>query len=230
MQYHACEAGEVILSQADKELLTQESFRTFTNCEVLIMNYLGISNVADGAFSTMERLTHLSIEGDIIDIRLAIFEGLESLYSLSLTNMSISSLPDRVFAHLSGLKELSLKKNALNYVSPNSFYGLSEVILISFTYSNVIITPGLFQHMPNLYQLFMSESPFKYTQGMWDGVALKLLFLENTGLDDLSSDIWTGLEPTLESLFLNRNFFLTIPAHAFHGLSKVSYLELKSCI
>ena len=118
----------------------------------------------------MKHLTHLYIEGDIIDIRPEIFKGLESLYTLSLTNMSITSLPDRVFTHLIGLKELSLKKNALNYVSPNSFYGLSQVTLISFTYSNVIITPGLFKHLPDLYQLFMSDSPFRYTQGMWDGV------------------------------------------------------------
>ena len=39
------EAGEVILTQPDKELLTQESFKTFTNCEVLVMHNLGISDI-----------------------------------------------------------------------------------------------------------------------------------------------------------------------------------------
>ena len=85
-------AGKVTLSPADKEQLTRNSFETFSSCEILKLDHLGIVDMENGVFSNMGRLYELHIDGDNIDIRQGLFEGLESLASLSLTNMSIISL------------------------------------------------------------------------------------------------------------------------------------------
>ena len=64
---------------------------------------------------------------------------------------------------------------------------------------------------------------------MWQGVSLNKLVLENAGLTDLHTDIWTGLEDSLTKLILNGNSFQTIDSLVFQGLTKVEYLELDFC-
>ncbi len=182
----------------------------------------------NGVFSSMENLRHLYIEGDMINIRAGIFEGLEMWDgTLSLTNMSISSLPNNVFAHLTQLQVLFLAKNPLNDLNSETFYGLRGVSWLDLSYSNANIIPGLFKHMPGLKNLDLSGTPFKITANIWQGVALKELIVENAGLFGLNARIWTGLEGSLEALTLSYNHFPTLSANSVLGLSKLKYLSLQ---
>ena len=210
--------------------MKKDSFETFRDCEVLKLKDLGIVDMENGVFSTMHNLVELYIEGDKIDIRAGIFEGLElAKGTLSLTNMSINTLPDKVFASFDHLWELYLDNNPLSNLNAESFYGLNEVSDVSLVNTNVDDRSGLFKHLPKLDSLDISGTPFTFTPGMWDQISLKELILENAGLTDLTVDIWTGMEGSLRELFLPDNHFETIEAFVFQGLTKVWFLNLVNC-
>ena len=147
---------------------------------------------------------------------------------LSLTNMSITHLPDRVFGNLNQLWKLFLENNPLSEVTPESFYGLSNVVNLNLGYTDVVVKPGLFKYMPRLGFLNISGTPFKFTQGMWDGVSLKYLKVEYAGISDLTH-VWSGLKGTLKSLDLNGNHFPTLGPHSFQGLTKTWHFGLNDC-
>ncbi len=222
------DAGRVILSSKDKQILTQDKFESFSECRSLDLINLGIVDMENAVFSTMGNLQYLTIGDDDIHLRPAMFEGLD-LKMISLYNMSINILPDRFFAQHDSLLELLLHKNPLNVINPESFFGLSSLTALKLAYSNVVVTPGLFQHLPELIRLDISHTPFKFTPDMWNNVSLISLRLENAGLSDLSSEIWTGLEGFLKIMSLSGNHFQTITSHSFHGLTKLTNLELNMC-
>ncbi len=181
-------AGEITLSTANKKFLTKDVFETFTECVSLSMDSLGIEQMEDGVFSTMKHLKNLFISNDKIEIRAGIFEGLENLGALELTNMSIYYLPDNVFINLGNLHSLFLQRNPLTDITADTFYGLSSVEEIRLGQSNVVITPGLFKYNEWLEYLNISDAPFRFTENMWTGVELSDLYLENSGISDLSID------------------------------------------
>lgn len=222
--------GEVILTKEDKKLLTKESFKTFSECNSLSMKNLGISAMADGVFSDMEHLSHLFIEGDNIDIRPEIFEGLDLKGgTLSLINMSITSLPENIFAQFDGLLELTLEKNPLSELSSESIYGLTWVSWVNLAYTNIVIPPGLFQHVFRVHHLDVSGTPFTFTPGIWDGARLEVLMLENAGITNINGDSWTGLGRSLTRLSLNGNHFEILESQSFKGLRGVYDLGLENC-
>ncbi len=220
--------GEVMLSPADKQLLTKDSFETFSKCESLALNNLGIVNMENDVFSTMLALEYLYIRNDKIVIRPDMFDGL-NLVSLYLTNMSIISLPDKVFAGLDVLWDLSLANNPLNDLTAKAFYGISNVAWVSLAYSNVAVTPGLFKHIPELLHLDITATPFRFTENMWSGLSLKSLKLGNANVAFLSDELWAGLDPSLEILDLQGNYFETILPHPFQSLTKLLRLDLQNC-
>ncbi len=226
--FHPEDAGETILNSQDKQLLRKQSFESFSNCKFLRLVNLGIVDVEIDVFSTMHNLKYLTIGNDDIVIRPGMFDGL-NLKILSLYNLSINVLPEKIFDGLDRLMELLLHQNPLNGINSESFYGLSRVHRVRLDYSNVIVTPGLFKHMPGLSILDISGTPFEFNPNMWSNVALESLRLDNFGLSDLNVDIWTGLEGTLRRLYLNFNHFQSIRAHSFQYLTKLQYLQLNEC-
>ena len=220
--------GKVMLTPEDKQLLTKDSFRTFSNCDSLALNNLEIVDMEGDVFSTMHDLEYLYISNNKIVIRPDVFHGLK-LVSLYLTNMSIVSLSDRIFAGLDNLWDLSLANNPLNEISDQTFYGLTNVGLVNLANSNVVVKPGFFKHLSGLLHLDISGTPFKFTEGMWNEISLESLKLGNVNIANLRSELWDGLESSLEVLDLDANYFETIMAQPFQNLTKLQRLLLNNC-
>ena len=76
------------------------------------------------------------------------------------------------------------------------------------------------------YSLDISGTPFKFSRHMWEGVSLEWLKQEGAGITDLSTDIWTDLEPSLVYLYIGGNSLENIGFHPFKGLAKLQTLGL----
>ncbi len=149
---------------------------------------------------------------------------------ITLTNMSINSLPDNLFTHFErGISFLDLSDNPLNNVDSKSFLGLSRIYSLRLENVNVIITPDFFQHMQTVKALYISGPTLKLTRNIWDEIELTSLSLENVGLSDISSHIWTGSESSLVYLSLNGNHFQTIYSLVFKDLTRLETLRLEKC-
>ncbi len=220
--------GKVILNPEDKQLLTKDKFQTFSKCESLALNNLGIVDMADDVFSTMHDLEYLYIRNDKIVIRPGVFDGVK-LEGLYLTNLSIISLPDKAFESLNVLWDLSLEHNPLSGLTAEAFNGLSNVAWLNLAYSNVAVKPGFFRHMPGLLHLDITATPFEFPKNMWADLSLQSLKLGNVNVVNLTSDLWAGLDSSLEVLHLHGNHFETITGHPFQDLTKLQHLLLNNC-
>ena len=113
-------------------------------------------------------------------------------------------------------------------IKPDSFEGLTQLILLDLSFSNVTFVPGFFKNTPNLGWLKLHGIHFKYVPGMFEGIKLHELDLAEAHLTELNPDMWSELK-SLGKLILKGNDFHTLPPHAFMGLDVMYYLNLEDC-
>ncbi len=194
-------------------------------------NRLTTDSIHDGAFRGPTNMYQMSISHNkLTSIKKGWLQGVTFSEggTLRFRDNSILSIEKQALSGLGELNYLYLELNPLSAVTPESFDGLTELILLDLSFSNVTFVPGFFQHTPNLGWLKLHGLHFKYVPGMFEGVKLHELDLSETHLTELNPDMWSELK-FLGKLILKGNNFHTIPVHAFMGLDVMYYLNLENC-
>ncbi|XP_015203778.2 toll-like receptor 9 [Lepisosteus oculatus] len=205
----------------------------------LALHYNQISAVAPGDFGQLARLSSLDLKGNCrrcehapspcikcarsaLHLPAGCFASLGSLKSLNLSDNSLASLNDSVFAPLRGLEELLLSDNLLSRTSPNG--------------NDLVLGSPAFRGFPRLRSLDLSYNYRRFT--VFRRLALtedfaglaRLQSLQITGcffqsVDNASVAPLAGL-PELRLLNLRLNFIKNIELHIFDSLAGLSYLRL----
>lgn len=138
--------------------------------------------------------------------------------SLSLARNKINKIEPRAFRNLTALEKLDLSFNRLTYeaLKPEVFEGfydattfepLRSLKWISLAHNDIhSIDPDLFEHVPNLESLSLSNNPFKK-------------FDTNTAIAIQSI-------PRLSNLDLGNMELKTLPDHIFHAPRQLKTLNL----
>ncbi len=169
---------------------------------------------------------------DIKTIEASMFKGVNDneFMHLILPNNSITFIEKETFINLNQLWHLDLSQNPLSGISAETFFGLDGLVRLNLSYTNVTVVQGLFQYIPKLQELRLSGYPFIITPDMWEGTGISHLEIAYANITELTRDIWSGLENTLEwTLNLEGNTFISIKQYTFTSLSKLRWLKLNNC-
>ena len=225
--------GQITLQSQDEHILTREDVDKLSKCRYLSLRGLNISDIEDGALSTLSKVWSLYLDNNKIKfLRQAMFQGTfdKNFDSLSISNNLISYIEKFAFSNLQQLEFLYLDHNPLgNDVTAETFGGLSNIKWLSISYTGVTLTHGLFQYIPLLYELRANGNPFEYVPNLWEGVTLKKLELGYCNITDLNPEMFSGLEESLKDLSLEGNNLSVVRSHSFNGLNKLFNIDLESC-
>ena len=222
-----------MLKPQAQRVVTKHMFTDFSKCQFLVLDDLNITDIENGAFSSMPELKTIFIwNNNIKHLRPGMFDGVsQKVDFLYLDNNGIVNVEIGTFRNLKNLQTLDLSHNPdLNDLSPDTFIGLGKVHRLDMVYSNIKVTPGLFQHMPELQALGLSGNPYKFTPRMWEGnTKIQDLHLSNSGITQLTRPMWDGLENSMSVLSVSENSIITIKSHTFDGVNALMYLNLANC-
>ena len=157
-----------------------------------------------------------------------VFAGLSGLESLNLDVNSLTSLPEGVFAGLSSLASLGLSENNLSSLPEGVFAGLSNLESLDLGSNDLTTLPeGVFAGLSGLESLNLNfNSLTSLPEGVFAGLSgLESLNLNFNSLTSLPEGVFAGLSG-LESLNLDVNSLTSLPEGVFAGLSGLESLNL----
>ena len=184
--------------------------------EELGLHYMGIDNIASGAFKGLApRLINLFLQYNRIkSLERGVFSGLFSLEYLSLENNSISILSEGFFSNLNQLWGLDLQNNQIRYVSSDAFDGLFALEYVLLQYNSIeFLKYGTFSDLRNLRYLYLDFNSIGLIEnGAFIGLDnLLYLNLEMNFLTNITSDTFLGVSSQLMILNLANNEIESLP-------------------
>jgi len=151
-------------------------------------------------------------------------------FSVYFINLTLNSLPDRLFANFSFIEQMYISLPSLVELSVESLRGL-ETSLKTFSLVNsklkAIPMPALSQ-LKTLTALDLESNLIEEVEAQaFDGIPLVSLNLQSNLIHSLLNQSFAGLEKTLVELLLLNNRLERFPVHA---LARLSRLETKASV
>lgn len=134
-----------------------------------------------------------------------VFQHLENLAFVTISNNNIQSLPATTFEHNSKLTTIDLKNNAITSIPPHAFDSQVELVSLNLRFNKIGSIPGL--AFRNLHQL-------------------QTLILFNNLISNVDKDAFYGLEE-LTHLYLMNNQIASLPDNVFAPLKNLKELHLE---
>ncbi|XP_045635492.1 chondroadherin-like protein [Ursus americanus] len=195
----------------------------------LIYLYLSdnqLSGLRAAALEGAPRLGYLYLERNrFLQVPGAALRALPSLFSLHLQNNAVDRLEPGDLTGLRTLRWLYLSGNRITQVSPGAIGPAPELEKLHLDRNQLQGVPtGALEGLPALLELQLSGNPLKtLPDGAFRpvGRSLQHLFLNSSGLEQISPRAFSGLGPWLQSLHLQKNQLRAMPA-----LPHLSQLEL----
>ncbi len=147
---------------------------------------------------------------------------------VDLMGNNITSLPSRVFAHLSQCTHLYLRDNQISSIEENAFSGLESLERLNLLYNRIsVVRTKMFTGLSNLRSLFLSNNIISsIEQHAFQGLeSLQNLYLIDNRISILPARIFIRLR-NLTELRLDDNNISSIEEQAFHGLESLKKLFL----
>ncbi|XP_062838966.1 chondroadherin-like protein isoform X2 [Anolis carolinensis] len=183
-------------------------FKGTAQLAYLYLDHNGFTHMSQGAFRFLPNLFALHLEhNSISQIPDNALSGLEKLHWLYLTGNRIAQVSPRALSQAKMLEKLHLDDNSLEEVPTRSLRGL-----------------------PTLSELKLSKNPIKYIKDnafLPVSRSLQHLYLDNTGLEQISSGAFAGLGPKIRSMYLEKNKMHTVPDFsAFTALEVINLSDI----
>uniref|UniRef100_A0A8D0CE36 Chondroadherin-like protein n=1 Tax=Salvator merianae TaxID=96440 RepID=A0A8D0CE36_SALMN len=197
-------------------ILQPGAFQDLKNLVYLYLSNNDISSIDADVFKGIPQLAYLYLDHNRFNqMTKGAFTFLPNLFSLHLQYNSISQLSDDDLVGIGNTRWLYLSGNRIVHVSPKA---LSHVKLLE----KLHLDENSLQEVPTkslrgllmLSELKLSKNPIKYIgDGAFLPVARSLqhLYLDNMGLEQISTGAFSGLGPKIKSLYLEKNKIHNLP-------------------
>ncbi len=153
-----------------------------------------------------------------------------SLETLDLSENKIERITSDMFYGLINIKKLILKKNCLEYIEQGLFdLNMSRLIELNLSSNNLIsIEKDIFAELPNLKFLSLGNNQIETIEAnSFDRLtSLDTLLLNGNRLNNLSNEIFKGLENSLKYLNLAQNALSVIRSDSFSTLKCLEFIAL----
>ncbi|XP_020643563.3 chondroadherin-like protein isoform X1 [Pogona vitticeps] len=232
------------------------SFPDLKNLTSLHLQNCKIATLQPGAFQDLKHLVYLYLSNNnISSLNAAVFNGLTQLTYLYLDHNGFTQMPKGAFRLLPNLLALHLQHNSIHQLSENAMAGMEKLRWLYLTGNCVAeVSSKALSHakmleklhldenslqevptkalrgLPILSELKLSKNPIKYIgDGAFFPVARSLqhLYLDNMGLEQISSGAFTGLGPRVKSFYLEKNKMHRVPdLHNFTALEAINLSDV----
>jgi len=210
------------------------------SCGFLSLGSMGITAIAEGAFSGMVHLSVLDLSSnDILSISPGTFKDLASLKTLNLRGNALTVLQNGTFQGLSSLETLSLEYNILTSLSAGAFEGLSQLRTLDLNENRLSsLGAGAFEGLSALRTLYLNRNILSDMRavGPFSGMPqLRTLTMQNQRTYDkvyIGKHTFSGNLSQLDSLHLSFSECVrstsggVIELGAFDGLTGLVSLAL----
>ncbi|XP_068955562.1 chondroadherin-like protein [Petaurus breviceps papuanus] len=230
----------------------RSSFPNLGHLVSLHLQHCRITHLAPGALNGLGQLVYLYLtDNQLSELSAAALQGVPRLRYLYLDRNHFTKVPRDVLWALPSLVGLHLEYNALQHLALSDLAGAENLHWLHLTENNISqVSSGPAQNLEGLYMgsnqlqtvptgaleglsalrvLELSGNPLGVLQERaFKPVAKSLqhLYLNNTGLQQISPGAFAGLEPGLRSLYLEKNQLQTLPAmDGFTQLEAISLNE-----
>eukprot|EP00051_Salpingoeca_urceolata_P026923 m.479283 g.479283 ORF g.479283 m.479283 type:complete len:1737 (+) comp21395_c0_seq1:185-5395(+) len=191
--------------------LTDTVFSNLSALETLDLRGSGLQGALSGSpFANLASLTTLDlsdVQGGLTAIDASVFQGLESIESLSIEGHKLGSLPEGVLESMPRLKTLNIKRNQLQ---GNVFEQLRNSTLLE----TLLLDTNTITSIPNTTDLF-------------DFPELQRLSLFGNQISSLPANAFGSLS-RLRVLNLDLNGLTTVPVGSLAGLTSLETLSFNS--
>ncbi|XP_019872550.2 chaoptin [Aethina tumida] len=221
---------------------------TFTNLIMLNLKHNSITDIGL-SLADLKGLKIIDLEGNNLKtIRLAQFDGLDSLEKINLRNNKIKMIDDAVFLKKPYLYNLNLEGNLITKINLNStttlrhlnlahnklvltslsilnnLKGLKELVISNNQISEII--PNEFRNFTSLEILDVSSNNLTlHNESFNDLKSLQNLIISNNNIKRLPSGVFaTTLE--LKTLDISHNQFEVLPTDVFYSLINLESLNM----
>uniref|UniRef100_A0A8C8RBY4 Chondroadherin-like protein n=1 Tax=Pelusios castaneus TaxID=367368 RepID=A0A8C8RBY4_9SAUR len=215
-----------------------------------------ITELQPRAFQGLKKLVYLYLSNNNISvIDAAVFEGASQLSYLYLDHNGFTRMPREAFSFLPNLFSLHLQYNSISQLSDNDLSGAGQLRWVYLTGNRITrvfpralssakmleklhldenflqeVPTGSLRGLPVLSELKLSKNPIKYIgDAAFLPVARSLqhLYLDNMGLEQISSRAFAGLGPRMKNLYLEHNKMYNMPdLRSFTGLEVINLRDI----
>ncbi|NWS67673.1 TRIL protein, partial [Crotophaga sulcirostris] len=210
--------------------LHPKAFERLGRLEELYLGNNLLPALAPGTLSALAKLRILYVNANEIGrLSAASFSGLASLVKLRLDGNELGSLGDSTFSGLPNLLYLHLESNRIRWLSRGAFAGLAKLrfLDLSGNQQSSLRHPDIFGPLRSLHTLLLaSNSLQQLTAGLFQHLpSLAKLALSDNRLAHLAPDAFAGLG-SLRELRLEGNLLSHLPAALLEPLSNLEALDL----
>ncbi|XP_024056185.2 chondroadherin-like protein [Terrapene carolina triunguis] len=244
------------LRQNEFHSIPKGSFPGLKKLVSLHLQSCKITELQPGAFQGLKKLVYLYLSNNnIAAIDAAAFDGAPQLSYLYLDRNGFTRMPTGAFSLLPNLFSLHLQHNAISQLSDNDLAGAGQLRWVYLSGNRITrvspralspakmleklhldenllqeVPTGSLRGLPVLSELKLSKNPIKSIgDGAFLPVARSLLhlYLDNMGLEQLSSRAFAGLGPRMKSLYLDNNNMYNVPdLRSFTGLEVINLRDI----
>lgn len=198
------EMARLDLSRNSIFYLNESVFNTDSRLEYLELSENKLASVT-GVFGRTRRLKDLKLSSNRIEDITSAFEGLTLLKKISLRSNLVTHVPDGTFRDNSGLVEINLSDNRIQWVGRNAFMGLVILDKLLLQDNLLLALNGSSRNLPKLRYVDASHNAIQYLENGEFANDGRLASIELTANN--ISDVrgaFTGAQ-NLVGLFLRRN-------------------------
>jgi nyctalopin len=248
-----CEVASIDLDRNGLRILGERAFGTLPSLRRLSLRHNNLSFITPGAFKGLPRLAELRLahNGDLRYLHARTFATLGRLRRLDLAACRLFSVPERLLAELSSLRELAAFDNLFRRV-PGALRGLANLTHAHLERGRIeAVASSSLQGLRRLRSLSLQANRVRavHAGAFGDCGALEHLLLNDNLLASLPADAFRGLRrlrtlnlggnalgrvarawfsdlAELELLYLDRNSIAFVEEGAFQNLSGLLALHL----
>uniref|UniRef100_A0A8C4KZR4 Chondroadherin-like protein n=1 Tax=Equus asinus TaxID=9793 RepID=A0A8C4KZR4_EQUAS len=188
-----------------------------------------LSGLSAAALEGAPRLGYLYLERNrFLQVPGAALRALPGLFSLHLQDNAVDRLAPGDLAGVQALRWLYLSGNRITQVSPGALGPARELEKLHLDRNQLREVPTeALEGLPALLELQLSGNLLRtlsHEAFRPVGLSLQHLFLNSSGLEQISPGAFSGLGPQLQSLYLQKNQLQALPA--LPGLSQLELIDL----
>eukprot|EP00045_Choanoeca_perplexa_P022675 m.10238 g.10238 ORF g.10238 m.10238 type:complete len:567 (+) comp9619_c0_seq2:83-1783(+) len=168
-------------------------------------------------------------EASLTTLPAGLFDGLEALEALDITDHRLTTLPSDLFEGLSSLMYLTIQDANFTTVDPAWLASLPSLTYLELSDNMLASAASLAPFLSRLIQLDLDSNNIQNLSdlGLDSASNLELLSLRDNGIQSLPADIFRNLA-AIKSITLRDNKLVTLAEDIFSGLTTIEFLDLGS--
>lgn len=202
-----------------------------SDLQTLVLKSTSIKRI-DSTISLLKELKSLKvlINNEILEFAPNMFKGLDQLECLHMCScIDLGKIPMDMFNGLNNLVELNMSNCELKRIHSEAFSHTPKLTKLNLSSNKLKLkNTALLRHLPHLKELDLSNNKIEYSvieKGLFCNlVSLETLSLNGNSIKILDSTI--KLLKELKSLDLSNNFHLKASPYMFYGLCNLECLNL----